>query len=135
MTRPTAETTAARQSVEYESLTLTNGGVWYDAGNITVPSSDHEVYFVQISIIGDNSSRWYALYARIKHGSDYYPDENGILFHLHGDSTDQHGECMLTIPRNMSGETITVQLKANFNNCSIKSRYYTSWGHTPHYHR
>lgn len=145
---PTAGIVAAQtigSEISMQGITTS----WADVGNLTIGTEDMESLFSNIQ----TQIRYYrgatypitlVIRARLRHGSDYYPHSDGIPYSLlEADIQANNPECIplswfVTVPKNMSGETIYLQMKIDSlgeGTMTLRRCYVTVWGHSPHTHR
>lgn len=136
---------SAGQTTSAYSLTTSFG----DAISITVGSSDTENLFVFynaqfVYTSGAFDPYTIDIYARVRHGSDYYPTSSGVLYRAWESYLDDAPKFFLswffTIPKNMNGETIYIQLKASAlpsdgGGLTAFRQAVSVWGHEPHKHQ
>jgi len=115
---------------------------WNDSYiTINVPNVDHEMYFVHVCVWLQYYGSGFvtALLCRVKDGTTYYPDEDGIasVFDIQTDSYQGKSiTFFITLPSNMKGKTLYVCLKHNRAGVSISANTEVKcWGHLPHTHR
>jgi len=108
---------------------------WTTVRSITVPNEDHEILFVHASGVCSSSTGFAAPRVRIKNATDneYYPAED--YSKCPEVVVDPNFNILLTIPKNVAGDTLELQFYHEYGTESID--VYVSmavWGHSPHYH-
>lgn len=103
---------------------------WNDIATLTVPAVDHEILFIMGSFSFGATGAGNT-YFRVKHGDDYYPNTTGVLTK---NQANQAGYVFLTIPKNVAGDSITLQAKPNYAASNVLTAM-SVWGHSPHKHQ
>jgi len=114
-------------SSDITTTQFTPTGEWQTLFTIE-PNEDTEVYFIQFAEKNAMGN------VRVKIGNDFYPSENGMIV----ESVSVSGfappdRVLFTIPRNVNGETIEIQIRVTTSDAFMA--WYYAWGHSPHYHR
>lgn len=132
----TAEIVAASGTLEGSPVAVAQN-TWTTILSFTVPSENHEILFSHIKIVRSTYNAELSAAVRLKRGSNYYP--SSVLAKCprtecwpHA-SVSSRDHVLITIPKNLAGETIDVQIYTSHADNYYAT--YISWGHSPHRHQ
>ena len=132
---PTAGVVAAASTIAGLS-TAVPANTWTDICSITVPNEDHETLFIAGTVQRATIGVYCYGNVRIRDGTTYYPMSDGLHVSAPAQSASNYAQADfygITIPKNMKGKTIYLQL-----NTDITDNWYgwlRIWGHSQHTHR
>jgi len=101
------------------------------------PNVDVEEYFVNVFLsLNQDVTTAIDVLVRLYDGTNYYPHQtsNPIVRVV---NSGRSNSIFLTIPNNVNGKTITVQVAPKDSNSTSKQFFVgaSGWGHSPHTHR
>jgi len=134
---PTAGIVANQSMPGYAVETLSATTEDYHSVLNLYPNVDVEEYFVNVFLsLNQDVTTAIDVLVRLYDGTNYYPHQtsNPIVRVV---NSGRSNSIFLTIPNNVNGKTITVQVAPKDSNSTSKQFFVgaSGWGHSPHTHR